>query len=166
MSDYQQYATTLVKDVLPSETLKGMVNVFMIDAGTNMGSDFTDKTLDRVIEIVQAQFKFLPVCYIASAFKKGSLGDYGAGRLVPRTIYGWLNEISLEYNREQAHKAIPTDTYSNAYDLNKYPVGSAIIKKIEWVRTGIMTMDEWDRVPLKTIAELIKRNGYVTYDMI
>jgi hypothetical protein len=161
MSDYDLYATTLVKEI-PGEILKEMVNVFIIDAGINMGSEFTDKALDRVIETVQGNFRYLPLCYIASAFKKGSLGSFGAGRLVPRTIYGWMIEISLEYSRDQVSKKRGEIDYVMTFDLKRYPVGSAICRKIDWFRSGLITPDEWDMIPLKEMSELIREGVNIT----
>ena len=146
---------SLVKDVLPSEELKALVNEFMADAGINMGSEFTKKALDRVIEIITYEYKFLPIYVIASGFKKGSLGYYEAGRLVPRTINGWMSRAAMEYNRDMAHKAIAIDDYSDAANLNKYPIGSAIIKKMEWVTNGIMSINDWGKIPLKELARRI-----------
>jgi hypothetical protein len=152
---YDDYATALVKDV-PQEYIKALVNTFMTDAGINMGADFTDTSLERVIEIVRFNFKFLPVCYIASAFKKGSLGNYGTGRLVPRTINNWLNEITLEHNRDESHKKLTRiDEVIHFKDLRKYPLGKAICKKIDWLESGAITIDEWDKIPLKVLAEII-----------
>jgi len=152
---YQKHSMSLVKDILPVSELKALINEFMFDAGINMGSDFTDKTLDRVVEIITYDYKYLPIYIIAGGFKKGSLGYYEAGRLVPRVINGWMSKSAIEYNRELAHKAITADDYSDAADLHKYPLGSAIVKKMEWVKSGIMSINDWDKIPLKEIARRI-----------
>lgn len=153
---YQNHKVTLVKDVIPKDDLKKLINIFMTDAGINMGNDFTDNTLERVIEIVDNNFRFLPICYVAGAFRKGSLGNYGAGRLVPRTINAWLNEITLDYNRDQEHERLTTDDNTDHFsDLVKYPLGQAICKKIDWYKSGAMNSDDWDKIPLKELAEMI-----------
>ena len=161
MSLYDNYSTSLVKDV-PRDNIKTLINIFMIDAGVNMGNDFTETSLERTIEIVENSFRFLPVCYIASAFKKGSLGNYGPGRLVPRTINGWLNEITMEYNRDQDHKRLKEIDNSIYFKhLDKYPLGKAIIWKIDYV-----TEDEWDNIPLKEVAEIIGRGGIPSFKQV
>ena len=150
MTLYETYSMYPVKDT-PVEHVKSIVNAFMIDAGVNMGNDFTDNTLDRTIDIVLHNFSFLPVHYVGSAFKKGSLGHYGAGRLVPRVVYGWLNEITQEYNRDQDHKRLMgIENAIHFKDLDKIPFGKAINWKIEH-----LSKDEWDKVPLKLLAEMI-----------
>jgi len=155
MGLYDDHATKLVKDVIPKEDLKILINVFMKDASINMGNDFSDETLERTIEIVESSFKFLPVCYVAAAFKKGSLGKYGAGRLVPRIINGWLNEITMEYNTDQDRKKFEEINNTIYFkNLERYPLGKAICWKIDHV-----SEEYWDRVSLKEVAEIIGRGG-------
>ena len=38
------------------------------------------------------------------------------------------------------------------FDINKYPVGSAIVWKMNRIK-----LDDWERIPLKKIAEAIRR---------
>ena len=38
------------------------------------------------------------------------------------------------------------------FDINKYPVGSAIVWKMNRVK-----LDDWEKIPLKKIAEVIRR---------
>ena len=66
-----------------------------IDASKDMGCTY-DKadTSERVYYIISVHYHHLPLSLIASAFKRGALGQYGAGRLVPKTIYGWLGEMN------------------------------------------------------------------------
>lgn len=160
MSLYDKHATTLVKDVSPRDDMKTLVNIFMKDAGINMGNDFSDDTLERAIEIIHTNFRMFPVCYVASAFKKGSLGSYGAGRLVPRTIYNWMNEITTEYQRDQDHKKIlGVDVGIHYKDFEKYPMGKAMCWKIDHVEEC-----DWDNVPLKELAEMIGKGQTPTLE--
>lgn len=158
---YQTHAMTLVKDVIPDTDINYLVNLFLMDASINMGSDFTDQALERIIFIVKSEYKFLPIAFIASAFSQGSMGKYGAGRLVPRTMAVWLNEAATEYNRKAAHEAIKDYEYLDAMNLNSCPVGSAICKKIDWYKNGTLKMKDWDSVPLKEIANKIKAGVHV-----
>jgi hypothetical protein len=155
---YNLHATRLVKGI-PVEDLNLLINLFMQDAGVTMGNDFNDKTLDMVITIIKNEFSFLPVFYIAAAFKKGAMGKYGPGRLVPRTIGIWIESEAMEYNKYLAHKEQKEKEFTpdNSFDLNKYPVGSAIAKKIDWYNRGIISSDDWDKVALKEMAERINQ---------
>jgi hypothetical protein len=163
-SKFQTYANELVRNV-PMENLQYLIALFMQEAAINMGSEVSEKTLERTIYYIQKDFSYIPVNYIASAFIRGSLGKFGkegAGRLVPKTIHAWLGEISLDYNQaisKEKIKARQMDV-GIAMDLHKYPVGSAISKKIEWYRKGLIDGDDWDQIPLKELAEMIGRGGY------
>ena len=155
-SNYQIYAKELIKDV-PYDNLNYLIKLFMDRASMNMGNEYNDKTLTGVMYIIKQYFSFIPVCYVASGFIRGSLGDYGTGRLVPKTVKAWLTETTNEYNLATAHQkqeengAIPFQMY----DLEKYPLGKAICKKIDWLTSGAITSNEWDKISLKQIAELI-----------
>ena len=157
-SKYQMYANDLVRNV-PGEYLQHLITLFMKEASVNMGCDVNEVTLERVIFYVKKDFGYIPINYIASAFIKGSLGRLGdgKGRLIPKTIHSWIGEVSLDYNRmlaTQLQKDKMNDVYI-AMDLHNYPVGKAINKKIDWYRKGILDMKDWDKVPLKEVAERI-----------
>ena len=154
-SKYQAYASTVVSEI-PTENLKFLVNLLMEDAALNMGATYDPKILDRIIEFTQSRdFNNMTLSVIASAFARGSLGKFGPGRLVPKTVHDWLTEVSIEFKRYQDHKD-REDYYSEkpvSFDLHKYPVGKAICKKIDWLKSGAITSDEWDRIPLRDLAE-------------
>lgn len=153
---FQMYANDFARNV-PGEILKHLINLFLFEAAQNMGVECKDTMIDRVVYFVSTEFNYLPVNFIASSFVRGSLGKYGVGRLVPRTIHSWLTEAVIEYNLTSAHNrqeelaAIPFQ----AIDLRKYPLGRAICKKIDWLQSGVITSDEWDKISLKQVAEII-----------
>ena len=162
---YQLFANELVRNV-PSENLNYLIALFMFEASVNMGCEVNDKTLERTIYYIQKDYGYIPISFIASAFIKGSLGHYGPGRLVPRTIHSWLNEISIEYSRLQTQKKRKESESIQdvAFDLHKYPIGKAIMKKLDWSKEGKLNGDDWDRISLKELAEAIGRNEYITFD--
>ena len=162
---YKTYATTRITDV-PLENVKYLVNMFLMDAAKDMGSELKKETLDRVIELIRNDFHFMPVCFVASAISKGSVGDYGAGRLIPRTVYGWLREMGLEYNREEKHQEIVErmKTSGTPIDLKRYPMGKALNQKIDWLLSGAITDEEWDRIELKAVAGRIHAGLSITPD--
>jgi hypothetical protein len=156
---FQIYANDIVKNV-PGEYLQYLISLFMREAAINLGCDENETTLERTIYYVKRDYSYMPINFVASAFIRGSLGQIGdgKGRLVPKTIVAWLADSSLAYNRliaNQKNKENLNDV-SIAMDLHKYPVGSAIVKKIEWYRKGLLTSNDWDKVPLKELAEMIK----------
>jgi hypothetical protein len=156
---YNLLARSFVKDV-SQDDLNLLVNLFMNDAAVIMGNDYNENSLDMIIEIVRNQYSYLPVFFIASAFKKGALGKYGkegSGRLTPRTINAWIEFEALEYNKYLAHKEQKEKEFRtyDSMDLVKFPAGQAIIKKIDWYKKGIIDGDDWDKIPLKEMAERI-----------
>jgi hypothetical protein len=154
-SNYNIYANTTCNDI-PPEHLKGFILTFLYDASKDMGTEF-DKTNmpDRVYYIISTHYHHLPLNLIASAFKRGALGQYGAGRLVPRTIFGWLAEINQYYMTCHEKRDNAQDNQYKYNGLDKYPLGKAICKKIDWLTSGAITSDEWDRIPLKELSERI-----------
>jgi hypothetical protein len=134
-----------------------------------MGVESDNQTIERVIYYVRKDFSYIPVNYIASGFISGSLGKIGdgKGRLVPKTILAWLGYSSMEYNRMLAsiRERNKLNDVSIAMDLHNYPVGSAIVKKIEWYRKGVLRIEDWDNVPLKAMAEKIKAGIHVTPEL-
>ena len=153
---YQTYSNYPVREV-PEEHLKHLIFLFVADAALNMGSNVEKANVDRVIEIIRDHYGFLPVYVICSAFVKGSMGYLGEGRLIPKNINNWLREIRVEYEREAEHKRIEERLNSNSppVDLVRYPMGEALIKKIEWLTSGAIDGDDYDKIDLKVLAEMI-----------
>jgi hypothetical protein len=152
---YDTYSNTICKDI-PIEYLKQFILEFLYDASQDMGCDF-DKTFvpDRVYYVISTHYHHLPLMLVASAFKRGSLGQYGPGRLVPRTIYSWLSEMNQYFTSLHELRDASKDKEYKFDGLEKYPLGKAICKKIDWLRNNAITFDEWDKIPLKTVAEII-----------
>jgi len=48
--------------------------------------------------------------------------------------------------------------------LHKFPIGSAINKKIDWYRKGILNINDWNKVPLKEVAEMIGAGNMPTVE--
>ena len=122
-----------------------------------MGTHYTDEILDRTIEIIKENFSYMTVNLVVSALYRGSMGNFGAGRLIPKTISQWLREVSQEYMKERDHKEIEErlKNTGNPIDLRKYPMGTALNLKIEWLLSGCINSDDWDTISLKELAEMI-----------
>ena len=157
-SKFQLYANDLVINV-PFEYLQYLIALFMQEAAINMGSEVNEVTLERTIYHIKKDYGYIPINYIASAFVRGSLGKIGdgKGRLIPKTIMGWIADMSMEYNRMLANQREreKLNDVTIAMNLHKYPVSKAIIKKIDWITKGKITSSEWDNIPLKELSEVI-----------
>jgi len=164
-SKYQAYAKDLIRSI-PQEHLEYLIALFMQEAAINMGCAVDEKTLERTIYHIKRDFSYIPVCYIASAFIRGSLGklpyEVGTTKLVPKTIHYWLGQITIEYNRNRAHQANKAPDFSNVADLHKFPAGRAICLKIDWYNSGLINSDDWDNIPLKELAGMIGRGEMPT----
>jgi hypothetical protein len=163
---YNLHFKTLVKDVSPIEDINHLVNIFIMDSATMMGSNFTKETLELVTQMVKDEYGRLPVYYIAMAFKKGALGKLGIGRLVGATVHRWLSEITLEYYKDLDKKRLESEDYdpNNCADLHKYPTGKAIIQKINWWKSDKLDGDLWDRVNLHELAEAIGKGEHIQFN--
>ena len=159
MAKLETYFGTICSEI-PIEYLKEFILDFLIGASADMGQEFDRNTTPgRVFDILTTHYSHLPLSLVMSAFKHGALGQYGAGRLVPRTIFGWLGEIDQYYITIRDKKNIDYAMQEKFNGLEKYPMGKAICCKIDWLKSGAITEDEWDRIPLKQVAEIIGRGG-------
>ena len=154
---FKKYSLYQTKDV-PADDMRYLLKLFFNKAAVNMGKesyDAPDAAIESVNEFISKEFGTIPVIYVCSAIIRGSLGKYGSGRLVPNTIYRWMTEVSIEYRRDKEHKDLEEITKKKpiAYDLQNYPLGSAIAKKIDWYRKGLLKIEDWDKIPLKELAE-------------
>jgi hypothetical protein len=156
MSKFETYATDVVRNV-PSENLKEIIELTMKKCSLNMGSNYTDDVLQRTVELIREDYSYMTVNIVVSALFRGSMGHFGAGRLIPKTIAQWLREISQEYQKDKDHKEIEERFKATGTPVNLkiYPMGTALNKKIDWLTSGSITSDEWDKISLKTLAEII-----------
>jgi hypothetical protein len=164
MAKYDDYAMTVCNDIPPSD-LEILIMTFIKGAEVDMGSELDILALPRIVEFVRGDYKHLPLYAIASAIKKGSLGHYGNGRLTPRTINGWLSEMSNTMFQKSKGIADSLDMGKKWDGLEKYPVGSAICKKIDWFQSGKYHFSDWDAVPLKEVADRLKKGLEVYPEM-
>lgn len=157
--NYEIYHSYPAREV-PQLNLRILISEFIIDAALDMGQKPDDGIYDRVTYFVGRDFCDLEIIQIASAFKRGALGQFGPGKLVPRTIYNWLVTAKGE-NSFKTDAVSKIDTTPGFSELHKFPLGKAINKKIDWYRKGLITIDpegrpdEWDKINLKTLSEMI-----------
>ena len=154
-TNYDIYASSLCSEI-PMEYLKGFITGFLYEASIDMGQAYEkDVMVDRVEYMISKHYHHLPLSLIASAFKRGSLGQYGTGRLVPRTIFGWLGEMNQYFMTIHEKKDEDWARHHKFDGLEKYPLGKAMMKKIDWLESGVITEEQWDKIPLKELSEMI-----------
>jgi hypothetical protein len=163
-NNYETYANTTCKDI-PIEYLKQFILTFLYDASQDMGQVFDkDITPERVYNMISTHYHHLPLCLVASGFKRGALGQYGPGKLVPRTIFGWLSEINQYYCTVHEKKDEEDYNHHKFDGLEKYPMGKSIIKKIDWYEAGLLTDENWGKVSLKELAKAIGEGRFIQFN--
>lgn len=154
--EYEKHFKSPIGYVVPKSDVNVIINEFLEEGAMNMGSELKRPQVDRIIEIATTAFKDVPVYVLCASIIQGSLGRYGPGRLVPRTVYGWFTEASTEFrSRAKYEEQKKPQERVELPDLIKYPVGKAINLKIMWLTSGAMTSEEWDKIPLWELAERI-----------
>jgi len=162
--DYQTYATYKISEI-PISILKHVINVFVDYAALNLGTSADKENVDRIIEYIQMnEFNSLPLSVIASAFMRGSLGKLKNDntKLTPRNIYEWICEVSVEYGQKMEHQNRLRQKSEKTFDLNKYPVGMAMLWKIDLINSGAINDDDWDQIDPKIVADMIARGEHPT----
>jgi len=152
MTKYEQYNLHICNQV-PESDFEIIIRTLIKEAEIDMGTDFDEVAIPRLLSFISKDYGHLPMYSIAGAFKKGALGQYGPGRLIPRTIYGWLSEMSIVYLEKSKNLADKIDVKRKWDGLHKYACGKAICRKIDWLKSGVIDDDGWDRIPLKELAE-------------
>lgn len=156
---YDTYADTICKDI-PIDYLKQFIVDFLFDASKDMGVVMEREVLpDRVYYIISTHYNHLPLSLVASAFKRGALGQYGAGRLIARTVFGWLGEINQYYMTVHEKKEDKGQNETRYLELDRYPLGQAICWKIDHVKE-----EDWDKAPLKEVAGIIGKGQRPTLE--
>ena len=156
-SYYQRYNNIPAKDV-PLDDMRYLLKMFFNRAAINMGKDSydaPDSAIESMLEFIYKDFQMLTVMYVGMAIIRGSLGKYGSGRLVPNTVYRWLGEITIEFERLRKHDELKKHNSEKVFDLQRFPVGQAICKKIDWLKSGAINEADWDKIPLKELSERI-----------
>jgi len=159
---YQDNANKIVKD-LNKDILELLIQAFFRKAAAEMGKEQYDKEYETVLcilEFVQKEFNYLPISYVYSAFLNGSLGKYEQGRLVPRTVYCWMQSVAQDYlNNCKSEKFNPMAIGFNDLKNSKssdLPVGEALIRKIDLYTSGIIDDNAWDKIDIIEFARAIK----------
>lgn len=160
---YQRNALKLIKET-PEADIKNIIREFLNIAYVNMGKDSIDNAPEKIVESIYflliEKYPFLPVNQFAKAILKGSIGEISektTTKLSPKNINHWLSEITMEYDeniRKKSHSNIFQEMQKTR--PNEIPFGKAICKKIEWINTGKMHPNEWDKIDLKELALMIK----------
>lgn len=162
---------------VPEHILKEIIKEFSALAKFYMDSDVDSETLiktnESVIDWLNTKFNWLPLHLLGEAYIRGSLGELGGTtRLIPRTVYTWLNAVSEKaqnlYAQDKSRiDAERREAEEKAFKLNqKYygEFGTAAHTKLVWYCAGKINPKDWDRYTLDKIVEQF-RQGYDIYSL-
>ncbi len=154
---YQTHANKSIREI-PADDLRLLVQSFFRKAAVQMGKDSYDVESDAVdctLEFIQKEFNYLPLSYVYTAFLNGSLGKYNTGRLVPKTIYGWMQAVAQDYSNNYRRNKYNFEELKSAQS-NGLPIGEAIVRKIDLYTSGIIDDNAWDKIDIIEFARAIK----------
>lgn len=165
---YTHHLTDKCKDV-PDHILKNIVRELSTLAEFNMGNETEDEVIsklnDGIVNLLKSRFSYLPLHLIGEAYIRGSLGELGGTtRLIPRTVFCWLNAISEKAQNLSALEQGKRDderreAEERAYKLNQKHnclFGTAMRRKTEMICAGNFDFKDYDTE--YSIANIVKRS--------
>jgi len=163
---YQKNSLRPVREVT-EDNLRLLLGLFFKKASVIMGKeayDVEEEALVNIIEFLQKEFSYLPVAYVYTAFLNGALGKYATGRLVPRTIYAWIQATAQEYIQKE-QKKYNDDIYNAILNAQTdgLAYGRALIMKIDLFNEGKIDEKLWDKLDIKELAIAIKNGRELEY---
>ena len=119
----------------------------------NTGADEIKELAEQFVVALKSKFHQMEIEDVKRAILNGTYGDYGT--------YKWVNaKVLIEWTRLkwasvlEKRLLVGDEDIVDKVDLNKYPLGQAIIWKMDHVKTK-----DWEKIPMKKVAEIIKEKG-------
>ena len=116
----------------------------------DIGTDKISEIMGLFIDALKTRYKEVDINDVKKAILNGTYGDYGK--------YNWINtKVLIDWVRQKwmsiLDKSRRVDEIEeiHKFDVEKYPVGKAIIWKMNHI-----SLDDWEMIPIKKIAEAIK----------
>jgi hypothetical protein len=155
---------TKVKD-LPEPILTEQVSVLFKTAIFDFAIDMKDEaivhSIKRLTYLISAKYKSLmlgEVKYVFDAMMNHIKGKLSVANIMQ--LFAKYMEEKIERQRQDMENK-DVENQQNAVDLFKYPIGKAIIHKMNMYESGELTDENYFSVPLKRIAEDIS-SGKIT----
>ncbi|HLO59834.1 MAG TPA: hypothetical protein VK179_13885 [Bacteroidales bacterium] len=150
---------TKVRD-LPESFLKsvieGLLKTAMLDLASVMDQEMFSHSVNRLVYLIQMKYKALMLGEIKYVFE-GTLENL-KGKLSVASVmslFGQYASAKIEKQRQEyaAHEA---EIYQGGMAVSQTPFARAIIHKMNLLETGQISIDDWENVKLKDIAEDIE----------
>lgn len=140
---------------IEKEELKYQLTDNVRDALKYNSQDISSEKISEIMELftdaLKSRYKEVDINDVKKAILNGTYGDYGKYNWInAKVLTDWVRQKWMSVlekggivdEREEIHK----------FDVEKYPVGKAIIWKMNNVK-----LEDWETIPLKKIAEAIRR---------
>lgn len=175
---YQPNMTKKCKDIY-NEYLLPVVREFSEIAKFYMSSEVSDDVTMKINAAICDMLKFhhkyreLPLYLVAEAFHKGALGQLGGTtRYTVRNVVTWLEEMYTKMSNFSQQEQSKVDSERRKEEEKTYKqgqrhhtkFGTALYHKMEWAQSGLLTEEEWDRITLDKIVDMMDR-GYPIAEM-
>jgi hypothetical protein len=145
---------------LPEIDIKKEVKILLknavMDFNIEMTKDTFEHTYNRLGYLISIKYKQLMLGEVKYIFE--CMVEYIKGKLSVSSIlylFAKYIEIKIEKHRQQMQDS-QINYDNNINNCLKFPLGSAIIHKINMVKSGDLSIDDWERVNLKTLASQIE----------
>ena len=116
----------------------------------DIGTEKISEIMELFIDALKSRYKELDIDEVKKAILNGTYGDYGK--------YNWVNtKVLIDWVRQKwmsildKSRRVDEIEKTHKFDVEKCPVGKAII----WKMNNI-SIDDWEKIPLKKIAEALK----------
>lgn len=133
--------------------------VQIIDTLKYMGLDFRhiieETVLSKIASVLKTKYGYLTDHELTIIINSGCQGEFKKVYQVVKgyNLFLWIKEY-LEFRTkvlQEKRDSFNEDLNHKRYDVRNSPVGQAIIWKM-----NRMKVEDWDKIPLKKIAEAIK----------
>jgi hypothetical protein len=149
---------TKIKD-LPESHLKleieSLIKTTLMDFGMVMAQDLFAHTVNRLAYLIKLKYKGFLVGEVKYVFE--AMAEHIKGKLSVSTImqlFSRYQEMKIERQRQE-YENFQDGLMKNASVWNKTPMGSAIIHKINLLQSGRLSIEDWDSVKIREVAEKI-----------
>ena len=147
---------TKVRDI-PEPSLKieieGLIKVVMMDFGIVLTQEVFSHTVSRLAYLIIKKYKGLLLGEVKYIFEETS--EHLKGKLSVSTVLQlfskYYDEKIERQRREMEDRDLEFET--NTVNCLNNPLGRAIIYKMNMVETGQITIADWDKHPIKQIAQ-------------
>ena len=134
----------------------------IMDALDFMGLDFkffeNDEILTKISSEIKRKFGYLTDRELTIIISMGCQGEFKRTAQIIKGyhLFSWIGEyLEIRQKALADHRdTFDDDEKVDKVDLNKYPLGQAIIWKMDHVKT-----EDWEKIPMKKVAEIIKNKG-------